>query len=297
MITVVLALAAAVAYGSSDFIGGLVSRRGSAWSVAVVVQLSSAVVATVAALLLGGDPTGADLAWAVLGGVGSGAGVGFLFRGLSTGRMSVVAPVSAVGAALLPVAVGVAVSGWPPLAVVLAVLTGIPGIWLVSRVSDPVPAGDAVGTSRRTGARGDDTRGAATSSGLIDGLLAGVGFGILFAALDQVSDGAGLWATAVTQGASTLTAVVLAVLTGSVWWPLPRTVWAAAWAGPLSTLALLCFLAATQQGSLPVAALLSSLYPATTIVLAMLVLHEHIHRAQLVGLVLCGVTVGLVAVG
>ena len=290
MITVVLALAAAVAYGSSDFIGGLVSRRGSAWSVAVVVQLSSAVVATVAALLLGGDPTASDLAWAVLGGVGSGVGVGFLFRGLSTGRMSVVAPVSAVGAALLPVAVGVALSGWPPLAVVLAVLTGIPGIWLVSRVSDPVPAGG-------TGRSDDDTRGTATSSGLTDGLLAGVGFGILFAALDQVSDGAGLWATAVTQSASTVTAAVLAVLTGSVWWPLPRTVWAAAWAGPLSTLALLCFLVATQEGSLTVAALLSSLYPATTIVLAMLVLHEHIHRAQLVGLVLCGVTVGLVAVG
>lgn len=290
MITVVLALAAAVAYGSSDFIGGLVSRRGSAWSVAVVVQLSSAVVAVVAALFLGGDPTGSDLAWAVLGGVGSGVGVGFLFRGFSTGRMSVVAPVSAVGAALLPVAVGIALSGWPPLAVVLAVLTGIPGIWLVSRVSDPVPAGG-------TGASDDDPRGTTTRSGLTDGLLAGVGFGILFAALDQVSDGAGLWATAVTQGASTVTAVVLAVLTGSAWWPLPRTVWAAAWAGPLSTLALLCFLAATQEGSLTVAALLSSLYPATTIVLAMLVLHEHIHRAQLVGLVLCGVTVGLVAVG
>lgn len=290
MITVVLALAAAVAYGSSDFIGGLVSRRGSAWSVAVVVQLSSAVVATVAALLLGGDPTGSDLAWAVLGGVGSGVGVGFLFRGLSTGRMSVVAPVSAVGAALLPVAVGVALSGWPPLAVVLAVVTGIPGIWLVSRVSDPVPAGGGAGAS------GDDTRGTATSSGLTDGLLAGVGFGILFAALDQVSDGAGLWTTAVTQGASTVTAVVLAVLTGSVRWPLPRTVWAAAWAGPLSTLALLCFLLATREGSLTVAALLSSLYPAATIVLAMLVLHEHIHRAQLVGLVLCSVTVGLVAV-
>ena len=283
MISVVLALAAAVAYGSSDFIGGLVSRRGSAWSVAVVVQLSSAVVATVAALFLGGDPSGSDLAWAVVGGVGSGIGVGFLFRGLSTGRMAVVAPVSAVGAALLPVAVGVVLSGWPPLAVVLAVLTGIPGIWLVSRVSDA--HADPGGTPGEGG------------SGLTDGLLAGLGFGVLFAALDQVSDGAGLWATAVTQGASTLTAAALAVATGSVWWPLARAVWPAVWAGPLSTLALLCFLASTQQGSLTVAALLSSLYPATTIVLAMLVLHERIHRGQLVGLVLCGVTVGLVAVG
>lgn len=284
MTTVLLALAAALAYGSSDFIGGLVSRRGSAWSVAVVVQLSSALVATVAALVLGGAPSASDLAWAVLGGVGSGVGVGFLFRGLGSGRMAVVAPVSAVGAALLPVALGVLLSGWPPPAVVLAVLTGIPGIWLVSRVTDaPDPAGTA-----SAGPRG---------SGLTDGLLAGVGFGVLFAALDQVSDGAGLWATATTQTASTLTAVALAVATGSVWWPLPRAIWAAAWAGPLSTAALLCFLLATQQGSLTVAALLSSLYPAATIVLAVLVLRERIHRAQLLGLLLCGATVGLVAVG
>ncbi|QIK66777.1 EamA family transporter [Nocardioides sp. HDW12B] len=283
MTTVLLALAAALAYGSSDFIGGLVSRRGSAWSVAVVVQLSSAVVATVAALVLGGAPSAADLTWAVLGGVGSGVGVGFLFRGLGSGRMAVVAPVSAVGAALLPVAVGILLTGWPPLAVVLAVATGIPGIWLVSRVADaPDPAG-AHGGSR--------------GSGLTDGLLAGVGFGVLFAALDQVSDGAGLWATATTQAASTVTAAGLAVATGSVWWPLPRTIWAAAWAGPLSSVALLCFLMATQQGSLTVAALLSSLYPATTIVLAVLALRERIHRAQLLGLLLCGVTVGLVAVG
>ena len=289
MTTVLLALAAALAYGSSDFIGGLVSRRGSAWSVAVVVQLASAVVATAAALVLGGSPSAADLAWAVLGGVGSGVGVGFLFRGLGSGRMAVVAPVSAVGAALLPVVVGVLLTGWPPLAVVLAVGTGIPGIWLVSRVADPAPdpAPDPAGTSR-TGSRG---------SGLTDGLLAGVGFGVLFAALDQVSDGAGLWATATTQAASTVTAAGLAVATRSVWWPLPRAIWAAAWAGPLSTVALLCFLTATQQGSLTVAALLSSLYPATTIVLAVLVLGERIHRTQLLGLLLCGATVGLVAVG
>jgi drug/metabolite transporter (DMT)-like permease len=281
--TVVLALAAAIAYGSSDFIGGLVSRRGSAWSVAVVVQLSSAVVATAAALARGGSPSPADLAWAVLGGIGSGVGVGFLFRGLGSGRMAVVAPVSAVGAALLPVVVGIVLTGWPPLAVVLAVATGIPGIWLVSRVaSAPDPTGS------RAGSRG---------SGLTDGLLAGVGFGVLFAALDQVSDGAGLWATATTQAASTVTAVGLAAATRSAWWPLPRAVWAAAWAGPLSAVALLCFLAATQQGSLTVAALLSSLYPATTIVLAVVLLREHIHRAQLLGLLLCGVTVGLVAVG
>ena len=198
VITVVLALAAAVAYGSSDFIGGLVSRRGSAWSVAVVVQLSSAVVATVRPSSAASRPRRPRL--------------GRARRRRLRGRRRVPLPRpehrpdERRGAGqrrrrrLLPVAVGVALGGWPPVAVVLAVLTGIPGIWLVSRVSDagtPTP-----GDARQAGAAG---------SGLTDGLLAGVGFGVLFAALDQVSDGAGLWATAVTQGASTVTAVVLAV--------------------------------------------------------------------------------------
>jgi drug/metabolite transporter (DMT)-like permease len=277
--TVVLALVSALAYGSSDFIGGLVSRRTSAWSVAVVVQLSSALTALAAALVLGGDPAPGDLGWAALGGVGSGVGVGFLFRGLGRGRMSVVAPVSAVGAALLPVVVSVALDGWPPVGVVLAVATGVPGIWLVSRVTE---AADHTGATR--------------SSGLVDGLLAGVGFGVMFLALDQVGPGAGLWPVAVSQAVSAVAAALLATAIRVSWWPLRGAVWRAAWAGPLGTVALLCFLLATQAGSLTVAALLSSLYPAATIVLALAVLHEHIHRAQVVGLLLCGATVGLVAV-
>jgi drug/metabolite transporter (DMT)-like permease len=278
--TVLLALASAVAYGSSDFIGGLVSRRQSAWSVAVVVQVSSAVTALALALVLGGDPGPTDLFWAALGGVGSGVGVSFLFRGLGRGRMSVVAPVSAVGAALLPVGVSVVLDGWPSMTVALAVATGVPGIWLVSRVTE---AADHVDATRATG--------------LSDGLLAGLGFGLMFIALDQVGSGAGLWPVALSQATSAVAAALLATALRVAWWPSRPGVWRAAWAGPLGTLALLCFLLATQAGSLTVAALLSSLYPAATIVLAMVVLHEHIHRAQLLGLGLCGVTVALVAVG
>lgn len=280
MTTVLLALTSAVAYGSSDFIGGLVSRRASAWSVAVVVQLSSALTALAVAVVLGGDPDGADLAWAAVGGVGSGLGVSFLFRGLGRGRMSVVAPVSAVGAALLPVAFSVAVDGWPPPAVLLAVATGVPGIWLVSRVVDTA-----------------DHAAASSASGLLDGLLAGVGFGLMFLALDQVGPGAGLWPVAAAQAVSAVAAALLATSLRVAWLPRGRTVWRAAWAGPLGTVALLCFLLATQAGSLTVAALISSLYPAATIVLALVVLHEHIHRTQLAGLLLCGATVGLVAAG
>jgi drug/metabolite transporter (DMT)-like permease len=119
---------------------------------------------------------------------------------------------------------------------------------------------------------------------------------MMFLALDQVGPGAGLWPVAVSQAVSAAAAALLATVIRASWWPLRGAVWRAAWAGPLGTVALLCFLLATQAGSLTVAALLSSLYPAATIVLALAVLHEHIHRAQLVGLLLCGATVGLAAV-
>ena len=106
MIAVLLALGSAAAYGASDFVGGFVSRRTSAWGVAFVVQLTSAVAVLVAALIERHPPSTHDLLWGLVSGVGSGVGISFLFRGFAAGRMSVVAPLSAVGAAVIPVAVG-----------------------------------------------------------------------------------------------------------------------------------------------------------------------------------------------
>src|SRR5512144_2772741 len=99
---VLLALFSAFAYGLSDFVGGLVSRRTSAWPVAVVGQLSATLCTLAIALALPGSAGGGDLAWGVLAGIGSGTGTGFLYRGFASGRMSVVAPVSAVGSAVVP---------------------------------------------------------------------------------------------------------------------------------------------------------------------------------------------------
>src|SRR5689334_13873653 len=110
---VVLALGAAIAYGLSDFVGGLASRRTTPWPVAFLAAVGGLVGAAGIALVRGGDPVAADLAWGAAAGVGSGAGSVFLYRGLATGRMSVVAPVSAVGAAVLPVVVGLATGERP----------------------------------------------------------------------------------------------------------------------------------------------------------------------------------------
>ena len=96
---VLLSLAAALAYGLSDFVGGLASRRTSAWPVAFVGAVAAFAGAVVLALVTHGSPSSADLWWGALAGIGSGAGGAFLYRGLAAGRMGVVAPISAVGAA------------------------------------------------------------------------------------------------------------------------------------------------------------------------------------------------------
>ena len=273
---VLLSLAAAVAYGLSDFIGGLASRRTSAWPVAftgVAAALAGAVVLT---LLTDGSPTRADLLWGALAGVGSGVGGAFLYRGLAAGRMGVVAPISAVGAAVLPVCVGLATGERPAVLVWVGIAAAVPGIWLVSR--EPGGAGDV-------------------AAGILDGVLAGLGFGLLFAATGQIPEEAGFAPLAVGQAVG-LVAVALTAATLRARW-VPHD-WSHAWgvlAGLLATTAVVAFLLATQTGLLTVASVVTSLYPAITVALAALVLRERIHASQGFGLLLCGVAVGLVAAG
>jgi drug/metabolite transporter (DMT)-like permease len=276
---VLLALCSALAYGLSDFVGGILSRRTSAWSVAVVGQSSSAVCTSLVALFVAGQPSRPDFWWALLAGVGAGIGTGFLYRGFSSGRMGVVAPVSAVGAALVPVLAGTLTGERPSALMWLGIVAALPGIWLVSST----PGGAA-----ERGSMAD---------GFLDGVLAGLGFGVLFAALGQVPDTAGWWPLALCQLVSVPSVIVLAVAMGAPWLPRGRVVRLAVLAGPLGATATGAFLLATQHGFLTVAGILTSLYPASTVLLAAVVLHERVHRAQGIGLGLCAVAIACVAGG
>jgi len=273
---VVLALAAAIGYGLSDFIGGLVSRRTSAWPVAFLAGVGGLLGALALALARPGDPTASDLAWGGLAGLGSGLGGAFLYRGLAAGRMGVVAPVSAVGAAVLPVVVGVGTGERPAALVWLGIVAALPGIWLVSQ--EPSETGGL-------------------ADGLRDGLLAGLGFGLLFSAMGQVPESAGFWPLVASQVTGTLAIVATAVLLKAAWRPTALSqLWGLA-AGMLASAAVLAFLLSTQGGLLSVAAVITSLYPAFTVLLATVVLNERVHRAQGVGLGLCALAVTLVATG
>ena len=273
---VVLSLVAALAYGLSDFVGGLVSRRTSAWAVAFTGNAAAFAGAVVLALVVDGAPSRSDLLWGALAGVGTGAGGAFLYRGLAAGRMGVVAPISAVGAALVPVCVGVATGERPAVLVWLGIAAAVPGIWLVSR--EPGSSGDR-------------------AAGILDGVLAGLGFGLLFAAMGQVPEDAGYAPLALAQAVAMVCVALTASALAGRWWPYERSqAWGVA-AGILATVAVVAFLLATQTGLLTVASVVTSLYPAITIALAALVLRERIHASQGVGLLLCGLAVGLVAAG
>jgi drug/metabolite transporter (DMT)-like permease len=282
-VTIILALGSAIAYGLSDFLGGLFSRHSSVWPVAVVVQVSGAVGILLTSLVFPGDPTTAHLLWGLASGVGSGAGTAFLYRGLATGRMSVVAPLSAVGSAVLPVLVGVVTGERPEVLAWVGIVCALPAIWLVS-----AGEGDESVTGEHI------TRG---GTGIGDGILAGLGFGSLFVALGQVPDGAGLVPAGIGMAASVFVVIGLAVALRQAWVPRERSAASGVLVGVIAAAATVLFQLASQSGLLTIASVLSSLYPAFTVLLAVLVLREHIHRGQAVGLAMAGAAVTLVALG
>jgi len=280
--SILLSLFAAASYGLGDFNGGIFSRRGGAWAVSLVAQLAGTALVLLLVLVDGGSPTGADLGWAAIAGVGNGFGTAFLYRGLSSGRMGVVAPVSGVGAVLVPVVVGVVTGERPNLLVWVGVLLALPAIWLVSR--EPTSSSATGPTS-------------AAGSGILDGILAGLGFGTLFATLAQIPAEAGFLPLALNQLVAGGAIVVVALTLRQDWVPRNRYALGGAISGALGALATGLFQVATQHGYLTVAAVITSLYPAFTVLLAATVLREQVHRTQAIGLALCAGAVVLVAAG
>ena len=288
MVTILLALGSALMYGVSDFFGGVLSRRTSVWPLAVVTQVTALVAIGVAALVLGGTASPEHWMWGAIAGIGTGTGTGFLYRGLAGGRMSVVAPLSAVGAALVPVLVGTLTGERPPPIVWAGIVVALPAIWLIATTVDAAGSEDAA-AGRASRSRLD--------AGVLDGALAGLGFGLMFAALGQVPEEAGFGPLAAAELTSIPSVIVLAVVLGQAWVPRePETLGGVA-VGALAAGASVLFLLATQAGLLTVASVIASLYPAFTVLLAAIVLGERIHRPQAIGLVLAAAAVAMIAGG
>jgi uncharacterized membrane protein len=291
VLTVLLGLAAGLGYGLADFVGGLASRRVH-YAVVSVIGTATAVVITFLALIaLPGTPTAQALTWGTIAGLGGGFGGLMLYRGLGRGRMGVVAPLSALGTAVIPVIVGVALGERPSVPAWAGIALALPAIWLVSTSGEPTPVASADSPS------GDR---AGLEPGVVEGLLAGLGFALLLIGLGLGGGGVGLWPVAASQ-VSALVVMGVAML-GALRRPENRNVprrdaGLAVSAGLFGGVGAICYLLATQTGLLSIVAVITSLYPASTVLLSAVVLHERIHGRQLVGLALAVAAVVLIVLG
>ncbi|HVF73706.1 MAG TPA: DMT family transporter [Acidimicrobiales bacterium] len=281
-LAVLLGLIVAASYGAGDFFGGLASRRTPTTSVVVPAHLLGFLLL---GLLLVVDPSGhatdRDLVIGAASGVCGGIGVFLLFRGLATGRMSVVAPITAVGAAVLPVAWGLATGERPSALVLFGVLLALAAVALVARSDDP---DDDVPADREWAAVGW-------------AVGAGVGFGALFILLAETGDDAGWWPLVSARAASVVAVTVGALVARQQLRPNRPAVPAIAASGVLDVTANAVYLLAVRQGLLSLVAVLSSLYPAGTVLLARVVLKERLVKAQLVGLAFALAGVACIAIG
>ena len=276
-VAVVLALGSAVVYGASDFLGGLASRRASVFGVVALSQLAGLVALFALLPWLGGPVTAADLGWAAGAGLLGATGLVVFFRALSGGVMSVIAPVTAVTAAAVPVLAGLLggnrIGPWAGAGILLALVAVV----LVSAEG---------GLAQLRAAR---------PASLTAPLIAGTAFGFFFVLLDRTSSESGLTPLIAARLASVLLVVVVA-LTGQQSLRVTRAALPlvlVSGVGDMTANAL--FLLATQQdGPLAITGGLASLYPVSTVVLAQAVLRERLVPAQLVGLVAALIAVVLI---
>ncbi len=283
---VALGLASAAAWGSADFGGGLAGRRAPLFGVILFSQFAGCGLALALAVLRGERlPAGSDAAIAVAAGVVGGIGIGALYRGLSTGRMGVVAPISGVLTAVVPVSVGILLQGLPGPAALAGIALALVAVVLVSSAPGGVPGAPEI---PRLGPLPAD---AATA------ILAGVALGVLNVILSRLSPGA-------VFGSLVLVRLVEAAIIGMVivlarrTWRLPRPVWPlVALVGGLDMAGNGLFILAAQAGRLDVAAILSSLYPVATLILAALVLKERVVGVHALGVVAALVAIVLVRLG
>ncbi|HEY7483915.1 MAG TPA: EamA family transporter [Streptosporangiaceae bacterium] len=283
-----LALVTAVCYGVTHFCSGMLARRSNGIAVACYAQVGGSIVIIVVALAFPGGPaTWSALAWGALSGVGTGLGMAFLYRGMGRGKMSVVAPVSDVNAALLPVLVGIVLLGERPSAIVLyAMAAAVPAIWLVSR--SPGRTRELVAGAGRAAARRGHT-------GVGDGLAAGVGIALTWVALERIPAGTGLWPLVVSRVVSVAAIIPLVLATRTSLRVPSGLAVKAGLAGTVGTVGTWLYMLATREQLLAIVSVLSALYPAIPVLLALVFLRERITATQTAGLAIGAAAISIIA--
>jgi len=308
VLAIVLALASAIGYGGSDFAAGLATRSGSVVPVTLLVSLVSAVIVA-AALPFAATPapSAAALAWGFAAGLGDTLGAFALYLGFRHAAFSVAGPLSAVGAAGFSVLAGLLLGERPNDLALAGIVLALPAIVAVSAsaaaaddtVASAAAAGDTVASAAAAGDTPgrEDGAGGRPAAGVVLGLVAGACFALLFIGLDRAGSHSGLWPVAAATAGELVAALGAVLVTRSLRLPGTRPRLLAALAGAIGSAATILFFFATHQGFLAVTAVLTSLYPAVTILLARVLLGERLTGLRLGGLVLAGACVALIALG
>jgi drug/metabolite transporter (DMT)-like permease len=282
----VLALLGAAFYGAADFIGGFASRRASMFAVLTISQMSGLLsLLVVLPFLPASSPHAADFAWGAAAGIAGGFGVGLLYRALAIGTMGVVAPTTSVCAVVIPVLAGVALGDRPSRMVSVGIAIAVLAIVLLGQEST----------------HPDHPASSAPRGGLPAGrwhaLASGVAIGCFFLLLSRAGSEAGLWPLVASRSAGVPIFGVIALATGASFRTLGSLRWLLVLGGALDMLANVLYLLASRSSDLAVAVTLVSLYPASTVLLARIVLRERLSRLQMVGMVGALVAVVLIVRG
>jgi len=266
------ALLAAVVWGTGDFAGGLSTRHRNPFQILALGSLAGLICLAVAAAIRGEAwPDRSSILWSAAAGLAGAIGIASLYQGLAEAEAALVAPTSAVVSVILPVGLNALLSGPFAAAKWFGIAAGVGGIWMISRRSQDGPGG----------------------KGLALAILSGLGFGGFFVLIAQVQHGSLFSPLVISKGVELLFAVLMLTLRGS---SAPFSI-----RSPLPLAAGLCdaggnvfYLLASQLTRFGLAAVISSMSPAVTVLLASAISKQKVKTIQKLGIVLCLIGVGLI---
>lgn len=293
---VVYSVIAVFLWGAADFSGGCGSRRANAFVVTAFSHICAFVVMTIVALSQGGAfPDRTSILWTLAAGAIGGFSLAIFYGALASGQMGLSAPIAALLGAAIPTLVDIALEGAPSRWSVAGFALAIVAIWLITRPDaspEAVSSSDLQPVDPEKAALAESSR----PKGIATAALAGVGFAGFYLCIHQAS-GSPVWIAVVSRvGSFTATAVAIAVLRPPIRLDRSSALLGMV-AGVFDITASALFISAAHRGRLDDAVVITSLYPAVTVVLARLFLREHLSRWKLVGMLAALAAVPLISAG
>jgi drug/metabolite transporter (DMT)-like permease len=266
-------LAAVVAWGTSDFLGGYATRRANAFLFTTVVNIGGLLlVGTLATFRHATFLPARSTAWVLVGGASGGAALAIFYRALSSGRMGLTAPVAAVLGAGIPTLFSTFTEGLPGRMTVLGFTFAATGLWLITRSEDGNPP-DGIGLP----------------------VVAGIGFAGFYLCVHQAGEGSAFWIATLTRAGGLIITALIVLLQRNFRDITPAGVRWGVLTGCVDSLGTMLYVRASQVGRLDEAVVISSLYPAVTVLLARILLKERFTRWRFVGLLAALAAVPMIA--